>query len=96
MDNESLKKLIQEYVAEHSEQFEKAALDIDAIIDETMREYDASVEEIKKSIINDPNPDTDPETEMLRRVTGLQEKLSGEIQKKLDAYLKGMSQNVVV
>lgn len=92
MDIESLEKLIREYVSEHPEQFEKAALDIDAIVDETMRDYDASVEKIKQSIIDDPNPDIDPEAEMLKQIKELQVKLSGEVQKRLDAYVQGVGQ----
>ena len=94
MDIESLKKLIQEYVNEHPEQFEKAALDIDAIVDEVIHEYDSSVETIKQSVIDDPNPDIDPETEMLKQVKELQAKLSREVQRRLDVYVEGVEQDI--
>lgn len=86
MKQENFLQIIQEYVQEHPEVFEQAAIDIDTILEEAMKEYDQGVEKIKKQIINDPNPIENPETEMLKQVEVLKKEIIEKTTAKLHTY----------
>ncbi len=88
MDTLTITQAIKEYVAQNPEAFERAALDIDTIIDDSMKQYDVGVEEIKNAIINDPNPIENPEQTMLERVKGLEAQITASTLARLEGYIK--------
>jgi ribosome-interacting GTPase 1 len=70
-DNETIKTIITEYIMDHAEQLERAAINIDTLIDEAMQNYDTSVEKIKKDIITSPEVIEDPQQEMRNQIEQL-------------------------
>lgn len=70
-DNETIKTIITEYIMDHAEQFERAAINIDTLIDEAMQNYDTSVEKIKNDIITSPEVIEDPQQEMRNQIEQL-------------------------
>lgn len=90
MDISTITQAIKDYVAQNPEAFEKAAVDIDSIIDEAVKQYDSAVEKIKNEIINDPNPIENPEQVMLERIKGLETEITTTTIEKLEGYVKGL------
>lgn len=88
MDISTITQAIKDYVAQNPEAFDKAAVDIDSIIDETMKHYDASVEKIKNEIINDPNPIENPEQLLLERIKELETEITASTTMRLEEYIK--------
>lgn len=90
MDTLTITEAIKEYIAQNPEAFEKAAVDIDTIIDEAVKQYDTAVEKIKNEIINDPNPIENPEQAMLERIKELETQIAAATIEKLEGYVKGL------
>jgi hypothetical protein len=89
MEQEQTLQLIQEYIQEHAELFERHAIEIDAILDEAMKEYDSGVEEIKQSIINDTDAGDDPQEKMLNLIKNLEKDIAEKTHMKLNKYQEG-------
>lgn len=90
MNISTITQAIKDYVAQNPEAFEKAAVDIDTIIDEAVKQYDTAVEKIKNEIINDPNPIENPEQAMLERIKELEAQITATTIEKLEGYVNGL------
>jgi phosphate uptake regulator len=86
MEQEKTLQIIQDYIQEHADLFERHALEIDAILDEAMKEYDSGVEHIKQSIIDDVDTVDDPQEKMLLQIKNLEKDIAEKTLLKLTKY----------
>lgn len=92
--SDEIRAAIMEYANEHTDQLGQIAQDIDTIINDGVVAYDAAVDQIRESIINDPAEIADPEQEMRDRLAAKRVEIESGVQEKLRAYQEKLEAEV--